>query len=129
RTQQPTAHFFLCGQNAQASARAPADFGRIGAEEKRGTRRHLTIVHREVQREMMTLDTPAPVLRGWLPKNRKEVGLLVADGIPAFIEQDLVQQADVFGFFESLLAEANALQCLPYLDFLHRHVYLSIDFA
>ena len=92
------------GERAQALARPLAHLSRVGAEESRRGRDDLAVLEREVEREVMPLDPPAPLAAVQrLAEDREVIQLGVAHRAAPFLElpEDLLQAHDRRGLQET----------------------------
>ena len=103
-------------QDAESLARPASDLGGVAAHECRSADRSLVADDREIQREVVALDAPAPWLLGTecfrVAEDVEEVKLRVADGASSFLDrrQDLLQADDRFRLHEAALAQAAGEQ-------------------
>ena len=123
----------LRGEDAQAGARAGADFCRVRAEEGRRHRDHFLVEIGEVEREMVALHAPAPGgVRTGFAEDGEGVILRIAEGRAGLVLfelcQDFLHAHDGDGFFVAAAAQPACQQrlreeALWLRHFLHRQPF------
>ena len=97
-------------ERTQALTRSLAHLARIRAEESRRGRDDLAVFQREIERQMMPLDPPAPfpTVLG-LAENRQEIQLGIAHRARPFLElaENLLEAHDRRGLQEARPAQAR----------------------
>lgn len=108
-TEEGEAQVFLRGQDAESLARALADFGGVGAEERGGSVDQSALDDGDIDREVVSLHAPAPGVGG---ARRTEDGQIVegwiTDWTAALLEvtEDLFEAHDGRGLHEAAMAES-----------------------
>lgn len=104
------AEIFFGGEDALAFAGAGADFGGVGADEGRGEEDVLAVDDREVEREVVAFEAPAPgfVGGGFAEESDEVVGGIAATGVVLLelLEEEL-ELHDGLGFGHAGVAEAG----------------------